>query len=321
MSTNQQEIDPNAVAPELSHLINTGSIAQSILNPSDLGDRRMQPEDMRTRRFGYNPGWKMQMDPVLSGLQTNLIQPGVLLLFETSPISRQNPSVDKDDRTPPNILTELLAGEGLRNVAFQNEALGFRELLPLRGKGNNDAVGLFYRVHPTLRECVEHKVIPPCLYPEQDVCMTCRAGFFKTLNGVNSAAGALLTVLKESVSVGRAEMATRWGSNVSEVASTRAGVNRDIALGSLTEDHMFMMKQLHARTPEDMELAKIAAQSDAQARVMEEQFQRQAAVMADAIKGGRAEESAVKAMQDRMDKMAKQIESLTRKGLDNKVPE
>lgn len=320
MSTNQQELDPNAVAPELSHLISTGSIARSILNPGDLGDRRMQPEDMRTRRFGYNPGWKMQMDPVLSGLQTNLIQPGVLLLFETSPISRQNPSVDKDDRTPPNILTELLAGHALGNVAFQNEALGFRELLPIRGKGNQEAVSLFYHVHPTLQECVEHKVIPPCLYPEQDVCMTCRAGFFKTLN-VNSVAGEVLKVLKESVSVGRSEMAVRWGTNVSEVASTRAGVNRDIALGALTDDHTFMMKQLHARTPEDMELAKIAAQSDAQARVMEEQFQRQADRMAEAIKGGRAEESAVKKMQDQMDQMAKKIEQLTKKGLDNKVPE
>jgi len=320
MSQNQQEIDPNVIDPGLSHLISTGTIAQSILNPVDQGDRRMQPEDMRTRRFGYNPGWKMQMDPTLSGLQRTLIDAGVLLLFETSPVSRQNPSVDKDDRTPPNIITEFLAGHGLGNVLFQNAELGFRELLPIRGKGNQEAASLFYVVHPTLKECVEHKVIPACLYPEQDVCMTCRAGFFKTLN-VNSTAGELLKVLKESVSVGRAEMATRWGTNVSEVASTRAGVNRDIALGTLTDDHTYMMKQLHARTPEDMELAKIAAQSDAQARVMEEQFQRQAKTMADAIREGRGDDSAVKAMQDRMDQMAKQIELLTKKGLDNKVPE
>lgn len=150
--------------------------------------------------------------------------------------------------------------------------------------------------------------------------MTCRAGFFKTLN-VNSAAGELLKVLQESVSVGRAEMAVRWGTNVSEVASTRAGVNRDIALGALTEDHMFMMKQLHARTPEDMELAKIAAQSDAQAKVMEEQFQRQTAIMAQAMKEGRGEDPAVKEMRDQMAQMQKQIELLTKKGLDNKVPE
>lgn len=291
-------------------LISNRTVAQSIL--SEWKDDRLEPEDKRTRRFGYNPALQLQMDPIHSGLQMRSIEAGRLILFETSPISRQNKSVDKDDRDPPAVMMELLAGEGLGAVFHQNHAMGFRELLPLRGKSDDEALDLFYLVHPPLFECVDHGIIPKCIY-ELDVCVTCRMAVLKTMQGLPQEAAPLLAVLRESVSVAYSYIASEWRKYTAEVAGTKAGTNRNIALGALTDDHLFFMQQLHGRTPDDMELAKIAANAEAQARVMETHMDRQSAQIADAIREGRGDNSEIVALRQQMERMEKFITELQNK--------
>jgi len=252
-------------------LLSSNTIAESIRREEK--DRRQEPEDMRSRRFGYNPAMKMSMDPVHSGLQTREVPAGCLVLFETGPVSRQKHSVDKDDRTPPNEIVDFLAGEGLGNLYHQFSGMGFRELLPLRGMTDDQALRLFYAVHPPLVEAVQRNLIPKCIY-EMDVCITCRYNLLLKLSQpeffqrIPEAARSTFTLVKESVTVGRAHMAGIWRTAVSEVAGVKAGTNRRMALGAITEDHMFFMRHLHERTPDDMELAKIAANAEAQANVM-----------------------------------------------------
>lgn len=168
MSTNFDEIDQS--------LLSSNTVASGVL--AEL-QQRTAPEDYRTRRFGYNPGFLMQMDPVHSGLQLSLIIPGVLHLFETGPKSKQNWSVDALDNSPPDVMGEFLAGEGCGNVATQNSHMGWREVLSLRGMNNQDALTAFGRIHPRLSQIhSQRNIIPPCPY-ELDVCMTCRLAWLE----------------------------------------------------------------------------------------------------------------------------------------------
>lgn len=275
MSTTEQEL---VVPPGL---ISSRTIAQSIT--SEERDRRLEPEDMRTRRFGYNPGLSMPADPIWSGLQTQVVPRGVLVLFETANVSRQKHSVDKDDRTPPNEFIDFLAGEGLGNVFHQYGSKGFRELRPLRGFSNAQAVKLFHSIHPRWRDCLEMEVIDPCPYGPKEcqcgdrgvceyctyVCITCRQNFLSKLTTVPDSAKDTLMIIKESVTIGRAEMFTVWRGAVGEVASWNGGKSVEMAVKQLTEDHMFFMRQLHERTPQDQDLARFELQAKAQAEAQE----------------------------------------------------
>jgi hypothetical protein len=301
MSTVEQQIPRTNSA-----LLSANTTAQSIL--SEHRDRRYEAEDLRERRFGYNPGFIMEMDPIHSGLQLSVIEPGKLILFETGPISRQNLSVDKDDRTPPDKMSELLAGEGLMHVYQQNAQMGFRELRPLRGLSNERAVDLFSMVHPPLNECVQAGVIPECIYGLES-CITCRFNFLQKLKAetLPGPVSKLFDILKESVTVGRAKMAADWRTWVGEVAGVEAGTNRRMALGELSDGHLYFMRQLHERTPREHELDKIKANAEAQANVMEDALGKMTQTLGQSLQQQTVSVDERAAMEERMRLMEEQI--------------
>lgn len=321
MSTNEQDINSQIPPGFLS----SNTIAQSIL--SEQRDRRLEPEDLRTRRFAYNPGFRMEMDSVWSSLQNRLIPAGCLILFETSPVSRAKHSVDKDDKTPPNEIVDFLAGDGLRNVYQQYSGMGFRELLPLRGFTDSKAVGLFAAVHPRLRDCYEQGIIEPCVYGPTEcgcdnrgecdyctyVCITCRFNFLEKLRlRISPALKPLFDLVNESVTVGRATMASMWNVIVGEVAAAQSpGTNARGVLANITEDHMFIMRQLHQRTPSEMELAKISMNAKAQADVMKFAMAEQAQILAAAMNNSRADDTEKAQMAERLRLMEEKIAQLT----------
>lgn len=315
MSTNEQDVKPGIPAG----ILNSKTIAQSIL--SEQRDRRLEPEDLRSRRFGYNPGYRMEMDPVWSGLQAREIPAGCLLLFETSPVSRAKHSVDKDDKTPPNEIVDFLAGEGLNNIALQYSRMGFREIVPLRTLSDEKAVTLFSLVHPRLRECYERGIIVPCMYGPKEcecqeqgvcgyctyVCVTCRFNSLQKL-GIPEPAKSTFDVVKESVTVCRMGMQATWNTIVGEVAAAQTpGTNARGVLANMTEDHMFLMRHLHQRTPSDNELARV----DAQNKATEIALARQSESIASALRSGNQSEAEKRATNERMKAMEDQIERLT----------
>lgn len=345
MSTNEQDI--TQIPPGF---LSDNTIARSIL--SEQRDRRLEPEDLRTRRFGYNPGFRMEMDPVWSSLQNRLIPAGCLILFETSPVSRAKHSVDKDDKTPPNEIVDFLAGEGLRHVYQHFSGMGFRELLPLRGFNDSKAVGLFSTIHPRLRECYEREIIEPCVYGPKEcscldhaftpdgrdsnrcqcgiergpnvfhlgecdyctyVCITCRFSFLEKLKlKVAPTIKPLFDLVYESVTVGRATMTSMWNTIVGEVAAAQTpGTNPRGVLANITEDHMFIMRQLHQRTPSEMELAKISMNAKAQADVMKSALAEQAQILAAAMASNRSDDTEKAQMAERLRLLEVQIEKLT----------
>lgn len=346
MSTNEQDI----TTPIPPGFLSSNTIAQSIL--SEQRDRRLEPEDLRTRRFGYNPGFKMELDPVWSGLQTSGIPAGCLILWETSPVSRAKHSVDKDDKTPPNEIVDFLAGEGLGHVYQRFADKGFRELLPLRGFNDAKAVGLFASVHPRLRECYEQGIIEPCIYGPKEcscldhpfvaisdrepnqcqcglskgptvfhqgeceyctyVCITCRFNFLEKLKlKISPALKPLFDLVNESVTVGRATMSAMWNTIVGEVAAAQTpGTNPRGVLANITEDHMFIMRQLHQRTPSEMELAKISMNAKAQAEVMKSALHEQAQMLAAAMNSNRADDTEKAQMAERLRLMEEKFAQL-----------
>lgn len=291
MSTEEQNIQQ--IPPGL---LSNRTIAQSITGEGR--DRRLEPEDMRARRFGYNPGLIMPADPIWSGLQTQVVPRGVLVLFETATVSRQKHSVDKDDRTPPNEYIDFLAGEGLGNVFHQYGAKGFREIRPLRGNSDVQAATLFNVIHPRWRDCVEFGVIEPCMYGPKEclcdnqgeceyctyVCITCRSNALSKLTAVPDAARGLLSIVRESVALGRAEMFNTWRTAVGEVASWNGGKSVEMALKQLTEDHLFFMRQLHQRTPQDQDLARYELQQKAQAEQQQAMLNQQRELITASLK-------------------------------------
>lgn len=289
MSTQQQQI---------SNLLNANTVASSIQR--EWRDMRAVPEDLRTRRFGYNPGFQMQMDPVISGLQKTMIDAGVLILFESGPVRRQNMSVDPEDNAPPDRDAELLAGEGLGAIYQQNAHMGWREVLPLRGLGNEEAVDIFYYAHPPLSECVQNRLIEPCPY-SLEVCITCRQNAIRALKGnVPLKAAPTLEVLEESVAVGRSYMLAQWNAWVGELAESQ-GVNRPrMALGQLQEGHFFFMRQLHERTPSDKDLYRLRMQSEMNADVLKEALAQQQDFLAAMFRNQEANNPVVLQMQQQI---------------------
>lgn len=344
MSTTEQNLIP--IPPGF---LSNKTIAQSIL--SEQRDRRLEPEDLRTRRFGYNPGFKMEMDQVWSSLQTRLVPAGCLVLFETAKVSRAKHSVDKDDKTPPNEFVDFLAGEGLGHVYQHFSGKGFRELLPLRGFEDLKAVNFFSAVHPRLRDCYEQSIIEPCIYGPKDcacldhefiaiereglrcqcglekgpsvfhlgecdyctyVCVTCRFNFLEKLKlKVATTIKPLFDLIYESVTVGRAEMASMWSTAVGEVAAAQTpGTNPRGVLANITADHEFIMRHLHQRTPSEMELAKISMNAKAQAESAKEAAREQAHILADALKSNRSDDAEKAAMTERLRVLEATIEKL-----------
>jgi hypothetical protein len=264
MSTETQHFQQ----PQRPGLIRTGTIARSIAE--EWKTRRVTPEDLRTRRFGYNPGFNMVMDSVHTGLQNSLIEPGVLILFESGNISRQNWDVDPESNKPPDQTVELQAGEGLGNIYIQNAHMGWREVRPLRGMTDEEASEIFYTAHPPLVELVQNKLIEPCRY-NLEVCITCRKNALNALaGGLPGVAKDTHAVLTESVTVGHAYMASQWSAWIGEIAES-GNVNRSrMALTQLQEGHFFFMRQLHQETPSDRELTRMRLQNEAQADVLRE---------------------------------------------------
>lgn len=274
MSTVEHEV----IDPRFAGLADaSASIHDSIVNEDT---RFGEVEDMRAMRFGYNPGWKMVMDPTITGRQLQRLEPGQLLRFQTTPISRQNPSVDAMDNKPPSIMSELLAGEAFYATYEQHNKLGFREITPLRGKEYFAALRAFYQVHKPLAEYAgqtfgdgeQAVVIKPCPNREDtDVCITCRLVILQAMKkagGLDALQTAMVDILIDGIGQARREMKTQWDGWVSEVGGRKAGTSK-AGLEALRGNHFFFMKQLHERSPEEAELVKIGLSAQVQAESLE----------------------------------------------------
>lgn len=298
-------------------LIRTNTIARSIA--SEWRDQRAAPEDLRTRRFGYNPGFIMQMDSVHTGLQSSIIEPGVLHLFESGDIKRQNWDVDPESNRPPDRDAELLAGEGLGNIYIQNAHMGWREVRPLRGLSDEEAGDIFYYAHPPLAELVSNKLIEPCRY-NLEVCITCRHNALKSLTGrLPEMVVPTHGVVTESVTVGLSYMTSQWNAWIGEVAESQ-GVNRSrMALSQLQEGHYFFMRQLHQETPSDRELTRMRLQNEAQADVLREAMGVNRDMMREMFKA--SSDSQVQALQEQNALLLSRLEAIEqRQSAESKEP-
>ena len=260
MSTEQREINPDRAG-----LLSNASVrrSQALTETTDL-----EPEDNRTRRFGYQPATKyMEMAAVLCGQTTGRVEPGVLTLFESFWHKAQNPSVDAADPSGPAIDKESLPGYHVANLLMQYKDFGFPgELRALRGMSNAEAVDLFFEAHPPLHFAAEQGIMSPCIYDGEDVspdtgrrevCVTCRRNLVDTLlkSEPTEPVKVLLTELRDSIRIGRAHMASEWAKVLSEL-NTKPNPGMAPTLGSLKDDHYYFMRQLHERTPEAMEMEK-----------------------------------------------------------------
>lgn len=272
MSTEQQQISQPSRG-----LLSRGTTARTIR--AEWRDQRVEPEDWRTRRFGYNPGFLMMMDSVHTGLQTSLIEPGLLILFESGPVKRQNWDVDPESNKAPDREAELLAGEGLTNISMQYREMGWREILPLRGLEDEAAEELFYYAHPPLEECVRMNLIEPCLYG-LSVCITCRKNALQALSGkLPFQAIDTHKVVTESVTVGERYMRAQWNIFRGELIESTSSNRGRATIGKLEEGHLFFMRQLHERTPADLELHRIQQSNAMQADVLDKSLAQQRELM------------------------------------------
>jgi hypothetical protein len=237
---------------------------------------QVQPEDLRTRRYGYNPGWsEMRMHPRQSGLQTGRVDAGSLIVFETTPMKVPNLSVDPSDPDQRRALDgELLAGEQVRNLLSWYEPHGFKEFESIRGVNYDVARSLFRQVHPPLELATENGLIQPCLYAIDNtveyfdqhgavigraiVCVTCRKAVLDQFNSTDEQLVKLARELRASVTTAIRHMTNYWGSWVSELSARVNNAAGDKgAIAVLEPGHLAIMRQLHQRTPSDAELAKI----------------------------------------------------------------
>jgi hypothetical protein len=300
MSTEQRVIDADRAG-----LLSLNTIRQSQALTDK--DKNLEPEDMRTRRFGYQPGFPlMEMHPRECGQQLGRIEPGVLTLFDLFSLKLQNPSVDASDPSGPVIDGESLPGHQVRNLMMQYREFGFRELLALRGMDNVAAVDLFFEAHPPLSFAVDQGIAAPCMYEGEDVdektgqrevCITCRRDLVDALlkSGPTDAVKALLLQLRECIQVGRAHMASEWAKVKSEL-NTKPNPGMAPTLGSLKDDHYFFMRQLHERTPQALEMEKSRQATIDTANIFKQAIGQQT----DALGKAAAENAALAAMQQQM---------------------
>jgi hypothetical protein len=301
MSTEQQQLSQQPPRG----LLNRNTTSRSIR--AEWRDARVEPEDWRTRRFGYNPGFLMTMDPVHTGLQTSLIEPGYLQLFESGPVKRQNWDVDPESNKAPDRDAELLAGEGLTNIYVQYAHMGWREIVPLRGMDDDSAEELFYYAHPPLVECVRAKLIEPCLYG-LEVCITCRKNALAAIHG-HLPAGSISThkAVSESVAVGESYMRAQWNIFRGELAESASANRGRATIGKLEEGHLFFMRQLHERTPSDLELHRIEQQNQMQSDVLKETLAQQREMMNAMFAANNREDPRIAQMQSTIDRLEKLI--------------
>lgn len=282
-------------------------------------DRSQEPEDLRTRRFGYQPATKhMEMAAKLCGQTAGRVEPGVLTLFESFWHKDQNPSVDAADPSGPAIDKESLPGYHVSNLLMQYKDFGFRELRTLRGMSNADAVDLFFEAHPPLYFAAEQGIMRPCIYDGEDlspvtgrreVCITCRRNLVDALLASEPIEGvkALLIELRDSIRVGRALMASEWAKVLSEL-QTKPNPGMAPTLGSLKDDHYYFMRQLHERTPEAMELEKSRQSAVETANIFKQAIGEQTEEMKSAAKDAELE-----AMRIRMAEQEQRFQELAAK--------
>lgn len=256
MSTPQERLPNNPNPVMLDDQFSSNTSMRSIMMSEE--QKVYRPEDLRSRRFGYNPGWEGMMMPAnLCGLQTGRVLPGRLTLFETGPLSVQNWSVDAQDPSPPNLMGELLAGSQVQNLLMWYEVHGFREIDALRTMEDAEAREIFTAVHPLLKTGVGQGAIEPCVY-DLDVCITCRGEYLKQVLKAVPAGSVFQSAaerLIESVTAGKTHMKNMWGTWITEMAARRTPGGRGIA--ELTEDNLCIMRQIHQRTPDEREFEKI----------------------------------------------------------------
>ncbi len=244
---------------------------------------RIQPEDLRSDRYGYNPGWpNMTMAAHQSGLQTGRVEPGTLTLFRSFGKAQQNWSVDPGDPDPRrSVMGELLAGHQVHNLLNWYKDLGFREFEALRGIDRPKAIDVFETVHPTLEAAVEAGIIAPCLYRTENVfevkdpqghvigqrhvCVACRLALLKAFEAQENGLYALARKeLRGSIQVAEKSMKGAWGQAVGELATRANNMAGDKgAISELTPDNLAIMRQIHMLTPTDAELTKVNAANNA----------------------------------------------------------
>jgi hypothetical protein len=299
MSTEQRVIEADRAG-----LLSNASVRQS--QALTERDRNLEPEDDRTRRFGYQPATKhMEMAAILCGQTTGRVEPGVLTLFESFWHKAQNPSVDAMDPSGPAIDKESLPGYHVANLLMQYKEFGFRELRALRGMSNVDAVDLFFEAHPPLYFAAEQGIMRPCIYDGEDVnpntgrrevCITCRRNLVDALlaSEPTQEVKALLIELRDSIRVGRALMASEWSKVLSEL-QTKPNPGMAPTLGSLKDDHYYFMRQLHERTPEALEMEKSRQATMDTAKIFKEAIGEQTSAITESKK-----DAAIEAMRTQM---------------------
>lgn len=267
MSTEQRVIDADRAA-----LLSQNTVRQS--QALTEKDRSLEPEDDRTRRFGYQPAFpNIEMHARESGQHNGFVRPAWPVLFESFWHKGPNPSVDADDPSGPTIDIESLPGKQVANLIRQYGEFGFRELRTLRGLDDHEMVDIFFEAHPPLSFAVAQEIRRPdgrpfasCLYETEDVdpktgrrevCITCRRDLVDALlaSEPTDLVKALLLELKESIRVGRSKMASEWAKVLSEL-QTKPNPGMAPTLGSLKDDHYYFMRQLHERTPAALEMEK-----------------------------------------------------------------
>ncbi len=309
MSTAEERISPDRAG-----LLSSSTVRQS--QALTEKDRSLEPEDDRTRRFGYQPATRyMEMSAVLCGQTTGRVEPGVLTLFESFWHKAQNPSVDAADPSGPAIDKESLPGYHVANLLMQYREFGFRELRVLRGMSNVDAVDLFFEAHPPLHFAAEQGIMRQCIYDGEDVnpetgrrevCITCRRDMIDTLlkSEPTKPVKALLIELRDSIRVGRAHMASEWAKVLSEL-NTKPNPGMAPTLGSLKDDHYYFMRQLHERTPEALEMEKSNQATIKTAEIFKQAIGQQTAAITEST-----ENAAIEQMRQQMANQQRQFEEL-----------
>lgn len=314
MSTDQRQINPEGLLNA-----NTVKFSQALTDR----DRNLEPEDMRTRRFGYQPAFQyIEMHPREGGQQTGRIEPGMLTLFETYALKLQNMSVDASDPSGPAVDGESLAGVQVANWVRQYGEFGFGEIVSLRGLSNADAVDLFFQAHPPLSFAVHEEIrrpdgsiFGPCIYEGEDVdprtglrevCITCRRDLIDALLQMDPEPGVrdVLLDLKDKVRVGRLHMASDWSKVLSEL-NTAPTPNTAPTLGALREGHYYFMRQLHERTPEALALEKSRQATIDTANIFKQAIGQQTAALTE-----QAANTALEAVQLQMAEQQRQMDQL-----------
>lgn len=244
-------------------------------------------ENPRTRRFCINPGVSLlEVHPTLSGRQRALIPHGFPVRFDTfNGMRTRNWSVDPEDKSPPDVETDLTAKEAVENVklmAWQGSRdMGFRELEALTTMTDDEAGKLLASVFPALDP-------ENCRYPSQNTyefiveectgdvvtsravkvfaCVTCALDWLESDEcKARAAAGAarrLRDDLLDAYSTNYKFFQAKWGEWKSELIKRERG---EAGIATLSDAHEHVMRQLHETRPADAAAETIRENQQAQA--------------------------------------------------------